>query len=657
MATQTPSPGSVRRVSPAEGYRLWSRVYDTDPNPLLSLEQRYLESLLPSVENRDVFDLGCGTGRCLEWFAAQKPRTLLGVDLCPEMLQRARTKLGARAEFRIQDCDNDFELPQGSADLLLASFLLSYLEDLAKFASALRPILRPGGSLFVSDVHPETFAKLGWRRRFRLDGDSIEIATHDRPLREIVAVFQANGFAVTALVQPHFGEPELSGLPRGRKDSGREIAAHPAIYILELRVPEPPFTVQSSASATGQLSSLRFGRIALGPRESVQSSLFLQADRVAGIGTSPLPVLDEGGQNAVLDLHGLLAFPGLINSHDHLEFALFPRLGRGGYHNFMQWVEDIHAPDSSPVREHRCVPRDTRLRWGGLRNLLCGVTTVCHHNPYEPQVFENNFPVRVLRDFGWAHSLPLCVDIAEKKRATPEGQPFIIHLGEGVDADSAEDIFRLIREFPLDSDTVLVHCLGLDDAGRALLRRSDASVIWCSSSNVFLFGATLSRADLRDFPTVILGNDSPLTAEGDLLDEIRFARERTGVSPEDLYAMVTTKAAKVLRLREGQGTIRVASYADFFAVADRGLSPAATLSQISFRDVELVVLGGRVFLASPEMVKRMPRAVFQGLELLRVDGQLRWVRAGVSRLYADAECHLGDEIKMGGRRIECEFAD
>jgi len=29
-----------------------------------------------------------------------------------------------------------------------------------------------------------------------------------------------------------------------------------------------------------------------------------------------------------LDLEGLQVLPGLINAHDHLEFALFPRLGQ-----------------------------------------------------------------------------------------------------------------------------------------------------------------------------------------------------------------------------------------------------------------------------------------------------------------------------------------
>src|SRR5438093_13677458 len=96
-----------------------------------------------------------------------------------------------------------------------------------------------------------------------------------------------------------------------------------------------------------------------------------------------------------VDLDGHLILPGLINAHDHLEFNLFPRLGRGPYPDARAWARDIYHPKQSPIRDHLRVPLPVRLRWGGIKNLLAGVTAVCHHNPYEARVLEREFPVRV----------------------------------------------------------------------------------------------------------------------------------------------------------------------------------------------------------------------------------------------------------------------
>ena len=124
-----------------------------------------------------------------------------------------------------------------------------------------------------------------------------------------------------------------------------------------------------------------------------------------------------------LDLSGHVVLPGLINAHDHLEFNLFPRLGRGPYANAGEWARDIYHPARSPVREHLRVPMRVRLWWGALKNLLSGVTTVCHHNPYHADVFNAEFPVRVVRRFAWAHSLEFEPDRARRFRSTPADRP------------------------------------------------------------------------------------------------------------------------------------------------------------------------------------------------------------------------------------------
>src|SRR6201997_4311753 len=91
---QTGKPMTTMAVSPSDVFNIWAQVYDEQPNPLLTLEQRFLSQMLPDVRGLDVLDAGCGTGRWLQLLAAQHPASLLGVDTSPQMLQRASAKLG-----------------------------------------------------------------------------------------------------------------------------------------------------------------------------------------------------------------------------------------------------------------------------------------------------------------------------------------------------------------------------------------------------------------------------------------------------------------------------------------------------------------------------------------------------------------------------------
>lgn len=350
-----------------------------------------------------------------------------------------------------------------------------------------------------------------------------------------------------------------------------------------------------------------------------------------------------------VDLTGYLLLPGLINAHEHLEFNLFPRLGRGPYKNAQAWAEDIYRPDRSPVREHLEIPKPVRLWWGGIKNLLCGVTTVCHHNEFSADVFEDGFPVRVLKRYAWSHSLALGGNIEATFQGSAPDAPYIIHLGEGTDAAARDEIFELDRRGALSARTVIVHGVALDDAGHDLLRQRGAALVWCPSSNLFTLGATLSPQRTDRNCRTALGSDSALTA-GDLLDEIHTAHA-VGVSAQQLFDLVTTRASDVLKLENGEGSLQAGSIADVVAIPDRGLSPAATLVRTTFDQIGLVLLAGVPQLLSTRVLAEVPEQLAVGLNRIDIDGVERWIRAPIEHLMKQAVARLGSEVRLAGKRI------
>ena len=308
--------------------------------------------------------------------------------------------------------------------------------------------------------------------------------------------------------------------------------------------------------------------------------------------------------------------PGLINAHDHLHRNHYGRLGAPPYANAYEWGRDIHARERATIQAGRALARRDALLHGAWKSLLAGVTTVVHHDRWEVS-FDDDFPLRVA-PLASAHSLGFEPEL----RAAAAGPRLAIHLAEGVDAPSADEIRELDRRGLLTAELMAVHVVGADDDGVRRLRAAGAAIVWCPTSNDFLFGRSLPRDLVAPGMDVLLGSDSLLTGAGSLLDELRFARSLRMLSDERLEGAVGRVAARRLGLEPP--SLAAGARADL-VVLRRPLLEARE------RDVALVVAAGVLRVLDPALLPALGERSRMG-RVRSVNGVARWThhRCGLS---------------------------
>jgi predicted TPR repeat methyltransferase len=103
-----------------------------------------MRELVPSTSGLlDVLDAGCGTGLCGPLLRPWA-RTLVGVDLSPKMLAKARER-GGYDELVCAELVAYLSGQSQCFDVGVAADVLVYVGDLSKVFTGMRSVLRPGG--------------------------------------------------------------------------------------------------------------------------------------------------------------------------------------------------------------------------------------------------------------------------------------------------------------------------------------------------------------------------------------------------------------------------------------------------------------------------------------------------------------------------------
>lgn len=199
-------------VSAKAGYGEWAATYEETVPDLLDI--RVLESLKAVAWQgaRQCLDLACGTGRIGAWLRGRGVSVIDGLDITPEMLDRAREKglyrnlsLGSVEEARVTG---------GRYDLIVMSLVDEHLAALGPVYREAHRLGTAGAKFVVVGMHP-FFFMTGMPTHFRdAQGQPKAIETHVHLTSDHVRAAHAAGWSLVEMYEGVIAEDWLRVKPK-----------------------------------------------------------------------------------------------------------------------------------------------------------------------------------------------------------------------------------------------------------------------------------------------------------------------------------------------------------------------------------------------------------------------------------------------------------
>ena len=194
-------------VDAQPGYARWSETYDNSGNPLIHLEQPVVWSIFDRVAPSAALDAACGTGRHARRLV-ELGHNVVGVDGSPEMLGLAKRSV-PDAAFREGDLCS-LPLESASVDLVVCALALEHVADLSRAIAELTRVLRSGGRMVLSDLHPAAVSLGGVAYFQDAGGGAGVVRSHGHLHGDYLRAFEKVGLRVRHCLEPRFGRAEAA---------------------------------------------------------------------------------------------------------------------------------------------------------------------------------------------------------------------------------------------------------------------------------------------------------------------------------------------------------------------------------------------------------------------------------------------------------------
>lgn len=371
--------------------------------------------------------------------------------------------------------------------------------------------------------------------------------------------------------------------------------------LLFARTAEPSATIVKGAEAGTYVLTGTF----VTPGTTIKGKLVVKGDTIACIGADC--VVPPGATR--IAIQNAYVFPGFIDAHQHMSFNFMPRWKNTRvYPNRYEWQKDpdhlaFTAPHKKMYTEGGAACE--MLKYAEIRALVSGVTTV------QGSGDDRSCLDTLVRNADNRHGLPL-----PAKRVVayvPDVRKFeipidwsvtkclAIHLGEGIDEYTRDELSVLDEKGLLRPETMIIHATAFGPAEFARIARAGAKVVWSPESNLALYGRSMNvRQAIEAGVPVSLGVDWSPSGSSNILEELKVAdrvnrkQMRRIVRDDEWLSMITSRPAQALSLDSYIGSLEAGKKADLVILKRRSRNFNKSLLKNQLADVEMVWIGGRL---------------------------------------------------------------
>lgn len=218
------------------------------------------------VTGKTVLCLGCGSGEECQEMLNMGATRVIGTDPAEGLIEEGR-KAFPQVEFHVLKAEDHSSIPDASVDVIYSSFAVHYIRDWATLFADMKRILKPGGRMLFSTIHPGHWGMVMIKDRqtdvrtylmgYSADPDTQQITVYGdylncyekedrfmgkihvkyfvRPISHMWRAVTNAGFHIADMIEP---KSIQTNVPQEFRAFGQATQKVPYVIIFELQKPE-----------------------------------------------------------------------------------------------------------------------------------------------------------------------------------------------------------------------------------------------------------------------------------------------------------------------------------------------------------------------------------------------------------------------------------